>query len=552
ELPAHELPLQQAAAMGAEILDAEIDVVHSNGRVIKLLEYAAPLFDEQGKVRGCVGAFLDITERKQAEDAQRFLAEASTLLATSLDYQTTLENLAQLMVPYLADWCVVDVVGEDQTLRRVAIAHSDPQKVEWAAEIHRRYPSDLNAPRGAANVIRTGQAEFYPSIDDDLLVEVAQDAEHLAMLRYVGFSSVMMVPLVARGRTLGVISVISAESGRRYTLADLNFVKDLAYRAALATDNARLYREAQEVGENLRQAILILGEQQQQLRTLQRLTNLLNQRLADLPGLLQTMVRSVCGAIPGAEFGLIALRSPQHNQLELTAKAGVGMEKLHLNGVYIRNGFLGQVFSTGESLLLQGQSLQSYGSEEMPASIYAVAIESAQAGRLGVLAIGSWQNPQAFDDEDQRLLVAFGEQAAIAINNARLINVLEEREDRLAVQNDILARQNSELERQRQQIQLQNLQLLEAAQLKSQFLATMSHELRTPMNAIIGFSQLLLRQHQAQLTSQQQDMVERIFNNGKNLLALINDILDLSKIEVGRLELKPEEINLAYLVKATT
>jgi two-component system, NarL family, sensor histidine kinase BarA len=169
-----------------------------------------------------------------------------------------------------------------------------------------------------------------------------------------------------------------------------------------------------------------------------------------------------------------------------------------------------------------------------------------------VLAIGNWENSQAFDEEGQRLLVAFGEQAAIAINNARLINALEEREERLATQNDKLAHQNLELERQRQQIQLQNLQLLEAAQLKSQFLATMSHELRTPMNAIIGFSQLLLRQQNDQLSLQQRDMIERIFNNGKNLLTLINDILDLSKIEVGRLELKLEEINLNHLVKATT
>ncbi|MEP0869981.1 PAS domain S-box protein [Trichocoleus desertorum AS-A10] len=552
ELAAHELPLRYAAATGREVLDTEIDIVHSNGRVIKLLEYDAPLFDEQGNVRGCVGAFLDITERKQAEESQRFLAEASTLLAASLDYQTTLENLAQSLVPRLADWCVVDVVVEDQTLRQVAIAHTNPQNVAWAAEVYRRYPPAPNASRGTANVIRTGKSEFYPEMDDALLIAMAQDADHLALLRQVGFSSAMLVPLMARDRTLGVISLVSTESGRRYTPADLALAEDLARRAALAADNARLYREAQEVGENLRQAILILGEQQQQLRTLQRLTNLLNQRLADLPGLLQTMVRSVCGAIPGAEFGLIALRNPQRDLLELTAKVGVGMEKLQLDGSDIRNGFLGQVFLTGESLLLQGESLREYGSEEMPASIYAVAIESAQAGRLGVLAIGNWQDLQAFDDEDQRLLVAFGEQAAIAINNARLINVLEEREERLAVQNDILARQNSELERQRQQIQLQNLQLLEAAQLKSQFLATMSHELRTPMNAIIGFSQLLLRQHQERLSAPQQDMVERILNNGKNLLALINDILDLSKIEVGRLELKLEEINLEHLVKATT
>jgi signal transduction histidine kinase len=181
-----------------------------------------------------------------------------------------------------------------------------------------------------------------------------------------------------------------------------------------------------------------------------------------------------------------------------------------------------------------------------------VAIESVQAGRLGILAIGNWEDTSAFDDEDRNLLVAVGEQAAIAIDNARMIKALEEQEARLEDQNEMLAQQNQELESQRQQVQLQNLQLLEAARLKSQFLATMSHELRTPMNAVIGFSQLLLRQRQNPLTPQQVDMLERILNNGKHLLTLINEILDLSKIEAGRLELKLETFNLATLVSATT
>jgi signal transduction histidine kinase len=117
--------------------------------------------------------------------------------------------------------------------------------------------------------------------------------------------------------------------------------------------------------------------------------------------------------------------------------------------------------------------------------------------------------------------------------------------------NELLKRQNRELEQQRQQIQLQNLKLIEASQLKSQFLATMSHELRTPLNAIIGFSQLLLRRSKGVLTASQTDMVERILNNGKHLLELLNDILDLSKIEAGRLELKPEAFNLAHIVNTT-
>ena len=551
ELAAVELPMQQAAAEGVEVLDAEFDfVIHDSE--LKLLANAAPLFDEQGQSRGSVGVFWDITERKRIEEQERFLASASALLATSLDYQTTLENLARLVVPQLADWCTIHVVEEDGSLRPVTVAHADPLKVEWGRNLERRYPLEPNAPYGTPQVVRSGQSELYPEITDSLLVAMARDAEHLQNLRQVGLKSIMCVPMKARGRTLGAINFALAESERIYTQTDLVLGEELGRRAALAVDNARLYREANDIGENLRQAIIILGEQQQQLRVLQRITNLLNQRLTNLPGLLQVMVRAVCDGIGGSEFAVIVLHNPESNQLELTATAGLGRERLVLTEFFEPGiGVLEQVFLTGKSQLVQRQQAPPHTSLDSPASIYAVAIESAQAGRLGVLAIGNWENPDAFDLEDRNLLVAVGEQAAIAINNARMINALEEREERLAVQNEILARQNRELELTRQQIERQNLQLIEAARLKSQFLATMSHELRTPMNAVIGFAQVLLRQRTASLSASQVDMVERILNNGKNLLALINDILDLSKIEAGRLDFKIEEFDLTSLVLTT-
>jgi len=549
ELAIDEQPMQYAAAEGTEVLDAELDlVVHEGEPIVKILTYTAPLFDEQGKSRGSIGAFVDITERKRVEEQERLLAEASVLLATSLDYQTTLENLAHLAVPQLADWCTIHVVEADKSLRQVAMVHADPLKLLWARQALRSYPLDLQAQFGTPQVIRSGESEFYPEIPDSLLETMASDAEHLQMLRQVGLKSVIRVPMKTRGRILGSISFGSAESGRSYTQADLVLAEDIGRRAALAVDNARLYRESTDIGENLRQAIIILGEQQQQLRALQRISNLLNQRLTNLPGLLQVMVGAVCDAIGGAQFCLIVLHNSQSNTLELTATVGTGTDRLAFAQPFgAGEGLLGQVFLTGESQLIQSEKARS----DLPASIYAVAIESAQAGRLGVLAIGNWENPTAFDVEDRNLLAAVGEQAAIAINNAQLINALEEREDRLAVQNEILGQQNRDLELTRQQIERQNLQLLEAARLKSQFLATMSHELRTPMNAVIGFAQVLLRQRTAPLGASQVDMVERILNNGKNLLTLINDILDLSKIEAGRLSLRLEEFDLSKLLLTT-
>jgi signal transduction histidine kinase/DNA-binding response OmpR family regulator len=316
-------------------------------------------------------------------------------------------------------------------------------------------------------------------------------------------------------------------------------------------DNARLNQAVQEAEKIRNRVVMNLGRNQQQLRTLQRLTDLLNQRLTNLPGLFQSMIDAVCDAIPDGEFGAIALKNPHSPGLELTATLGLARSDFDMRSTFDpETGALGRVFATGESgvLRLDDQNRASYPAS-FPAALCVVAIESPQGGRIGVLALGNWGDGEAFDDEDLRLLIAFGEQAAIAIDNAQLINALEEREERLAFQNTLLSQQNQELESQRQQIQLQNLKLREAAQLKTQFLATMSHELRTPMNAIIGFSQLLQRQ---QITDSQRDMVGRILNNGKNLLALINDILDLSKIEAGRLDLKLDKFNLSNLLQVTT
>jgi signal transduction histidine kinase/DNA-binding NarL/FixJ family response regulator len=316
----------------------------------------------------------------------------------------------------------------------------------------------------------------------------------------------------------------------------------------LIADKQQLVQAAQTAESGRRSALMAMNKQQQQLRTLQHLTDLLNQRLTNLPGLLQVMIDAACDTISEAEFGLIMLFNATTEQLELTATVGLNRDPL---APLPQRSILEQVFRTGESQLVRTGSAAGPNAAPAagPAALCSVAIESA-AGRLGVLAVGNWQQTSAFDADDLRLLIAFGEQAAIALNNAQLINTLEEREERLAFQNTMLAEQNQALENQRQQIQIQNGRLLEAAQMKSQFLATMSHELRTPMNAIIGFSQLLLRQHR--LADAQADMVRRILNNGKHLLALINDILDLSRIEAGRLELKLEKFRLADLLNATT
>jgi signal transduction histidine kinase len=175
-----------------------------------------------------------------------FLAEASEVLASSLDYNRTLTQVAQLSVPGLADWCAIDMVGPTGEIERLAVAHEDPEKVRWAYELQDRYPPDPDAPTGVPHVLRSGEPEFFPSIPEKLLDEaIGDDQELRRIIDELGLKSTICVPLIARGGTLGAVTLIAAETHPPHTQADFEQAIELARRAAVAVDNARLYREAE-------------------------------------------------------------------------------------------------------------------------------------------------------------------------------------------------------------------------------------------------------------------------------------------------------------------
>jgi len=219
--------------------------------------------DYQGR-RVWVSSVMDLTERKQDEEARRFLDEAGATLSSSLDYEMTLSRVARLTVPRLADWCVVDVVGGGDSLERLTVVHQDPEKVKLARELQENYPPDPESSIGLPQVLRTGQSQIMPEIPESVIEETARDGRHREILRELGLRSFMIVPLVVRGRTLGAITLVMAESGRRYGQEDLAQVEELARRAAVAVDNARLYREVQrELSE--RQSVETALRQQRDL-----------------------------------------------------------------------------------------------------------------------------------------------------------------------------------------------------------------------------------------------------------------------------------------------
>lgn len=209
--------------------------------------HAAAITDAEGSVRRVVNTFHDITESKRNELALRFLTSAGTLLSSSLNYEETLERVAQLAVPALADWCVVDLLTEDGEVRRVAAWHADPAKRALATNFTRRYPPNLDEGGALAEVLRTGQSQLTPEITEAMLeAAMATHPERWGMLRELGLRSSIIVPLAVGERITGAVTLIAAESGRHFSDRDLAVAELLGRRAGLAVENSRLYRDAQD------------------------------------------------------------------------------------------------------------------------------------------------------------------------------------------------------------------------------------------------------------------------------------------------------------------
>ncbi|MEQ9407570.1 MAG: PAS domain S-box protein [Fuerstiella sp.] len=244
-----------AAAQAVQIMEqlrtgknwsGEFEALRRDGTSFDAFVTDTPLLDEHGAVSAIVSISVDISERKQLERSLRFLADASAALAGLVDFENTLQKVAALAVPHFADWCAVDIAEPDGTLRRLAVAHVDEVRVRRAQELHERYPPRQDNDFGVYNVLRTGRSEMMEELPDALLEEAATDEEHLRILRELGLKSYMCVPLRARGKVLGVVTFVTAESCRCYTEADLAFADELARRSAIAIENSQLYQELRD------------------------------------------------------------------------------------------------------------------------------------------------------------------------------------------------------------------------------------------------------------------------------------------------------------------
>jgi PAS domain S-box-containing protein len=255
-LAADELP-------GARLLAGERDVepllvrnlAPDTGQERWLLNRTSPVTDETGAVVRVVNVIEDITEGKRAELASRLLAQASEVLSSSLDYERTLQQVAEIAVPALADWCAVSFPDDAGYVRQVAVAHVDPDKVALGRRLAARYPERADAPGGVGEVLRDGVPRWQNDLSEETLAAAAHDSEHLELLRSLGLRSAMVVPMKAAGRVIGALTLVGAESGRRFSHLDVELGEELAHRAAVAVENARLYTERTRIATTLQDAL---------------------------------------------------------------------------------------------------------------------------------------------------------------------------------------------------------------------------------------------------------------------------------------------------------
>jgi serine phosphatase RsbU (regulator of sigma subunit) len=217
---------------------------------------ASPIHDPDGRLIATVMIIEDITRERVAELRDRFMANASETLMSSLDYEETLRNVAWLAVPEIADWCAVELVDEHGARQRIAVAHRDPAKLELASRLRQFEPEELRPDRGVGRVMWTGTSEIYQDISDEVLVQAAVNDEHLELLRSVGFRSVILAPLTVGGRALGVMTLVNAESMRRFDEDDREFAEHVAARAAIAVENSRLATARRQTATTLQRSLL--------------------------------------------------------------------------------------------------------------------------------------------------------------------------------------------------------------------------------------------------------------------------------------------------------
>ncbi len=462
--------------------------------------------------------FRDIEDRKRAEETQRFLDDVSVLLGASLDYDETLASIARLAVPRVADWAAIDLLEDDGSLRRVAMAHVDPRRMAVASEVRRRQHASGGNPSTVGAVIETGRPQLIEVVTDDMLVaKLGQTPDLLELVRGLGLASCIVVPLSVRGKAKGAISLVYAESHRRYGPTDLPFALELSRRAGYAIENA-LYVRDLHLAQQVKDLFLRRAEHLQATAT--KLV-----RAENVDAIARAFQSDEPPSPVGARGWSLFLRAG--DKLELVAATrGARPAALARSSVPIdADTPLSEAAREGKPVWLRNTDdlLARYPGlrkESLRGDVQARAAIPLWAGDESIGALGVlFPVEHAFGTDERDYLIAVANLWAQALHRARLVEA-----EREAIRRALEA--ETQLTRR-----------------KDEFLAMLGHELRNPLAPIVTATSLLRRR--GKTPERELEIIDR---QARHMVRLIDDLLDISRITSGKLTLRRDSIDLREVV----
>jgi PAS domain S-box-containing protein len=510
-LPAdHEIVRQhlaQCLRTPGRVCQWEFRKVRKDGSVLWVRELARPMRQADGDLAVLI-VCEDITDARRAGETQRFLSEASSVLASSLDYERTLKAVARLAVPAVADWCVINLVDASGKMERIDLTHRDPEK-EALVNALRRAAGEPGATWVIDEVMRTGKSRLERDISRADLARLATSEQLVQLCIELGTRSSIVVPLRTRGRVLGTISLVASD--RNYDESDLALATSLAERAALAVDNARLYRESERrAGEEraLREAIAEVGA----AGTTDQVIRDIARTAADATNADSAFVTRLLGG--GEEVEIVGVSG----DVLPPADARLAFTDAYYTRKVIegREPFLVPRLRDAEGPLGAG-SLASRWPEGSGLVIPLIGDEQP----IGALVLIRAARKPVFSPDEVKHARTFGELASLAF---RRIQLLEESEQR-----------REELER--------------VTESRARLMRGFSHDLKNPLGAAAGHAQILAEGVLGELSPQQLDSVERIHRSIQTSLGLIQDLLELARAESGQIALAFTRTNVAAVAR---
>jgi PAS domain S-box-containing protein len=393
--------------------------VRKDKTVVDVSLTVSPLRDEAGAVVGASVIARDITAERKAVRQKEFLAKASALLDTSLDPVKTLQGIADLAVPAVCELCVVDLLNSEGEIRGAAVAASDPEVAKASEGLRKRHPIDPRSSHPVARVARTTKPELIEYFTDSLLGQIAQSNEHLALMKELNYQSALVAPMVARGRTVGVLSLLHLDAGRRYEAADLVLAEDLARRAATALDNAQLHWRVAQAEQNARflaESSQVLASSLDYETTLQTVARLAVAQIADWCAV------DVLEADGSLKHVALAHQDPRKVSLAQTMRRRYPEQSDLVSHDVIDNGGSRMFRQITQAQLEAAAETQEHLNwlRELDTRSVMVVPMAARGRRFGVITFATAGAPRYFDDPDLALAEELARSAAVAVENARL------------------------------------------------------------------------------------------------------------------------------------